>query len=156
EYMASMIGVKLGEYWQITTNLHLYAKHSEMLQNRAIKLGQPRPLFIVLKDLGNYESTTPLMKYPESFDNELEETIQMIADINCDVEVYDGNLTQPFLRDVVLPMAKAHRHYKNGAIAEAFAEMERVIAADWKKAGIEWLNRRTSMKYHGVENDQPT
>jgi hypothetical protein len=139
EYMAGMIGVKQGEYWQVTTNLHLYQEHIEKMHDR-IELG--RDLHVALKDLGDYEDTIPLVKYPESFDNELLETVNMIEDINKDLEIYDGDLTQPFLRDVVLPMAKAHRHYKNKNITEAFVEADKVIAADWRRAGLEWIKRR--------------
>jgi len=144
EYMAGMIGVKIGEYWQVTTNLHLYQKHIEMLSNRIEFSGES--LYVALQNRGDYEDTIPLVKYPESFDNELLETIQMIEDINKDLEIYDGNLSQPFLTEVVLPMAKAHRHYKNRVMSEAFVEMENVIAEDWKRAGIEWIRRRTSVR----------
>ena len=143
EYMASMIGVQMGEYWQVTTNLHLYQAHVEMLQARN---NLDKDLYVALRNFGTYEDTIPLIKYPESFDNELEETMQMIEDINQDKEIFDGNLSQPFLRDVVLPMAQAHRHYKNRTMAEAFVTMETVIAADWRRAGTEWIKRRTSVR----------
>ena len=138
EYMASMIGVKMGEYWQVTTNLHLYQKHIDLLYNRA----NGARLDIILKDLGNYEDTIPLVKYPESFDNEILETVEMIEDINKDLEIFDGNLGNPFLRDVVLPMAQAHRWYKKKEIKQALEEMHTVAAEDWKRAGIEWIQRR--------------
>jgi thymidylate synthase len=139
EYMAGMIGVKMGEYWQVTTNLHLYQKHINMLYDR-IEFG--RDLHIALKDLGNYEETTPLIKDPEHFDEDLEDTMTIIEDINKDLEVYDGNISNPFLAKVVIPMAKAHRYYKNKAMAKALDETDNIIAADWKRAGLEWLERR--------------
>jgi thymidylate synthase len=139
EYMAAMIGVKMGEYWQVTTNLHLYQEHIDMLWKRTKdKSGLP----LALRDRGDYEGTIPLIKYPEVFDEELGEVMQMIADINCDLEIFDGNLSNPFLRDVVLPMAQAHRHYKNKDIGKAYEEVNKVIAADWRRAGIEWIKRR--------------
>jgi hypothetical protein len=33
--------------------------------------------------------------------------------------------------------------------------MEKVIAADWKRAGIEWIKRRTSIKVGEEEYGQP-
>jgi thymidylate synthase len=139
EYMASMIGVKMGEYWQVTTNLHLYQKHIEMLHDR-VELG--KDLYVALKDLGEYEDTVPLIKDPEHFDEDLEDTVQMIEDINKDLEIYDGNISNPFLAEVVIPMAKAHRRYKKKEISIALEEMEGVMAADWKRAGLEWIKRR--------------
>jgi thymidylate synthase len=151
EYIAQMIGVRMGQYWQISTNLHLYDNHLEMFLKRML----PETNFYTALKSPFYELTTPLVKYPESFDNELQETMLMIEDINKDLEIFDGNLSQPFLRDVVLPMAQAHRHYKNRAMAEALVEMKKVIAEDWKKAGTEWIKRRTSIRMTEKAYDQP-
>lgn len=152
EYIANMIGIAIGDYWQISTNLHLYMKQYMNLLERRKKItswhdhNNDEPLWASLKNDPNYEQTEPLIKYPESFDEELQETVCMIEDINKDLEIFDDNLSQPFLRDTVLPMAQAHRHYKNKAIAKALAEVEKVIAADWKRAGKEWLQRRNHDK----------
>ena len=160
EYIASMIGVQLGQYWQISTNLHLYQKHIDMLQARIPHHLPPETykedltLYAALKT-PFYEFTEPLIRYPESFDNEILETVEMIEDINKDLEIFDDNLSQPFLRDVVLPMAQAHRCYKNRAMVDAFEWMERVIAEDWKRAGIEWIKRRTSIRVGEAEYGQP-
>jgi hypothetical protein len=156
EYVASMIGIEMGHYWQISTNMHLYTHHQDMLFDRQLKAGLKHlNLYTALRDLGDYGPTIPLVKYPESFDNEILETVEMIENINEDQEIYDGNLSQPFLRDVVLPMAQAHRWYKKRCMAEAFVEMERVIAEDWKRAGIEWIKRRTSVRVGEEEYGQP-
>jgi thymidylate synthase len=143
EYIASMVGVKMGEYWQVTTNLHLYQEHIEMLGN-CIELG--KDLHVALKDLGDYEGTVPLITHPECFDEELGDIMQMIEDVNKDLEVYDGNIANLFLCKVVLPMAQAHRLYKKKDPEPALIKMERVIAADWKRAGIEWIKRRVHDK----------
>jgi thymidylate synthase len=143
EYVASMIGLNIGKYWQISTNLHLYKKHVTMLVDRTRNVESD--LLPSLLRTNGYESTLPLVQYPISFDNEIQEVVEMIEDINNDKEIYEGNLSQPFLKNVVLPMAKAHRYYKTRAIAEAVVEIEKVIAEDWQKAGREWILRRTSV-----------
>jgi thymidylate synthase len=145
EYMASMIGLKIGKYWHISTNLHFYREHVEMLIKRAGEKYSLITLHSALRSNG-YESTCPLVNYPESFDNEVQETMLMIEDINKDKEIFDGNLSQPFLRDVVLPMARAHRYYKNKAMVEALVEIENVVADDWRRAGTEWIKRRKSVR----------
>jgi hypothetical protein len=151
EYIAQMIGIKMGQYWQISTNLHLYDNHLEMFLKRML----PETNFYIALKSSFYETSIPLIVHPESFDEELLETMQMIEDINKDLKIFDDNLSQPFLRDVVLPMARAHQHYKNRHMAEALVEMENVIAEDWKKAGTEWIKRRTSIRVTEKEYDQP-
>jgi hypothetical protein len=157
EYVASMVGLKIGKYWQISTNLHLYTKHRDMLLNRTDYNAKDYGLYSLHSHLRSegYESTLPLIKYPESFDNEVLETVEMIEDINKDLEICDDNLGNPFLRDVVLPMAKAHRSYKKGTYIQAFVDIHDVIAADWKRAGIEWLERRTPIRYEEGAHGQP-
>ena len=148
EYLAHMIGVDIGEYWQISNNLHLYKKHVTMLEKRMPKQDElvVNALYIALKT-PFYEESMPLVNNdPESFDEQLFETMLMITDINEDKEIYTGDLTQPFLIDVVIPMAMAHRHYKNRAMAEALVEIENVKANDWRRAGKEWIMRRTSIR----------
>jgi len=39
-------------------------------------------------------------------------------------------------------MAQAHRWYKKKEIKQALEEMHTVAAEDWKRAGIEWIQRR--------------
>jgi thymidylate synthase len=153
EYVASMIHLNVGKYWQISTNLHLYKEHIDMLLGRTRNV-EDTTLPALLRTNG-YEQTIPLMKYPESFDNEVQEVVEMVEDINDDKEIYVGNLSQPFLKDVVLPMARAHRHYKNRSIPQALVEIENVIAEDWRKAGREWIKRRTSILVTEGTYDQP-
>ena len=138
-----MVGIPIGRYWQISTNLHLYVEHLDMLLNR-IK-GYPNPnLWVTLKDEQDYGATQPLVTYPEAFDNELMETVDWIDRLHNDEEIYTGNISNGFLREVVLPMALAHWMYKKKDFNGALAAIEAVIAEDWRKAGIEWIKRRMS------------
>jgi hypothetical protein len=132
EYLAGRIGVYLGEYWQVSNNLHLYIDH--------IKCGYDH----YFKDPEPYGHTLPLTEYPHVFDAELSEVMAMIDLIHRDTdftEVYTGNISSVFLRDVVVPMAIAHREYKLGNKARALENMAGVKADDWKQAGTEWLER---------------
>jgi thymidylate synthase len=143
EYVAGMIGINMGEYWQISTNLHMYMEHVDLLRHR---MSAHVSLHSVLISTGNYGPTQPLIKYPEAFDNEIQEVMQMVDDIHEGKEIYSGNLSNSFLSDVVIPMAKAHWYYKKKQIPMALFEMRRVIAQDWKKAGTEWIERRSHDK----------
>jgi thymidylate synthase len=141
EYIASMVGVEIGRYWQISTNLHFYTEHLAMLQKR---IGPTGNLYVALKNGWEYEPTISLIENPEAFDAELYETMDWIDDIHLGKEAYEGNITNTFLGRVVLPMAQAHYLYKKKNIPEALVVMEDVIAEDWKRAGMEWIKRRMS------------
>jgi thymidylate synthase len=149
EYMASMIGVKIGSYWQISTNLHQYQYHIDQFENR-IKGDNEITIDISLSyylghGVQSYEPTQPLIEYQEHFNEDLEETMLWIEGIQNNQEHYDGNLSNPFLRDTVLPMALAHQMYKNKKIDDALEEIKKVAALDWRKAGEEWLLRRKKL-----------
>lgn len=143
EYMAGMIGVKMGAYYQISNNLHLYKDHYEMITKR-ISFLDGENLHISLWSSDGYESTQPLIEYPESFNEELIETMDFIDSIHNNEEGYGGNIANKFLRTTVIPMAVAHGLYKNKNIEAALEAMRLVEAKDWQRAGTDWLKRRTS------------
>jgi thymidylate synthase len=140
EYIAGRLELELGYYHQISTNLHLYEEHINMMQKRTNFEEGDFPDF--LRDSWVYEKTQPLITYPLTFDLELQEIMIWIDGIHENKEVYDGNITNGFLREVVLPMAAAHEYYKNKDKQGAYKAVEAVIAEDWRNAGRQWLDRR--------------
>jgi len=141
EYIASMLSIQQGIYYQVSTNLHFYKEHHDMLTKRIDHIDK-RTSFSYLWTAGSYEETNPLITFPNVFDEELQEVMQMIDYITQDKEIYDGNISNKFLRDVVLPMAIAHRMYKKKDFELALAAVSRVAAEDWRRAGTEWIQRR--------------
>lgn len=145
EYLAGMIGVQLGEYWQISTNLHIYRSHIDMMfkriQNKIARL----EYYLEDKD-PYYSAFQPLVKYPESFDQDIEELMVYIDEVHKDQDGYDGNIANPFLRETVIPMARAHWYFKHNDRKSAFELIEQVAAHDWQQAGKEWLERRYAEK----------
>jgi thymidylate synthase len=141
EYIASMVGVEMGRYWQISTNLHFYQEHLDMLSKRVHQTPRNN-LFVALKSPDEYEQTQPLIEYPELFDKELRDTMQWIEELHEGKEVYNGDISNSFLGQVVLPMAEAHYLYKKKDFSGALDKMEEVIAEDWRRAGIGWIARR--------------
>jgi hypothetical protein len=138
EYVSAMTGYELGEYWQISTNLHMYCEHYDMMSK---KLGNGSKI----EDSHHYEAygqTSPLIIDPEYFDEELIETMDYIDDMNRGLEVYSGNISSPFFQNVVIPMANAHWRYKCKDMKGALDELTMVSAPDWQTAGIEWVQRR--------------
>jgi thymidylate synthase len=140
EYVASKIGLLMGAYYQISTNLHFYIEHYKMLQSR-VKDIDGKLLHAYLWNHESYEQTQPLMELPDSFDEDLEETMVNLEAIHSGKEVYEGNIANSFLRETVLPMALAHTLYKKKNSEDAMEVIATVKAADWKRAGTEWLER---------------
>jgi thymidylate synthase len=140
EYIAGRLGRELGEYWQISTNLHLYLDHIKMMDKRiGAESGE---LCDHTADHDEYERTQPLMMDSSVFDKELYETMGWIDDIHRNKEIYRGNISNRFLCDTVLPMAQAHQCYKNKDYDGAYQHIAIVTAEDWHVAGKEWLDRR--------------
>jgi len=140
EYIAGKLGIPMGMYWQISTNLHLYNEHIDMLNKRSGK-GLIN-LHIALRDGAIYEKTQPLMTYPEQFDEDIAETVHYIDLIQRgEEEIYKGNIANSFLRETVIPMALAHALYKKKNYNEALDIVLAVKADDWCTAGTEWIER---------------
>jgi hypothetical protein len=134
EYIAGRVGVPVGNYWQVTNNLHMYLDVYDGMCKRG-KLENSEPEV--------YGTTLPLIMYPNQFDGELFEVMSFIIRMQQgDLPYDDQGISNHFLRDVVLPMAYAHACYKNKDIEEAIDQVNTVMADDWKRAGKEWLERR--------------
>jgi hypothetical protein len=134
EYIAAMAELEVGEYWQVSTNLHVYY---EQYKRMNLQEGS------VLIDSLDYGPTLPLVQYPNVFDDELLEVMNFIDDMWAgNLPIYDGNISNTFLREVVLRMAMAHYLYKSGNMTDALDIVDTVTAPDWKQAGREWLERR--------------
>lgn len=142
EYLASKIGVEMGNYWQISTNLHLYLHHMQMMVGRINHIEQDKNIAYYLKDDSIYGETQLLITERETFDDDLLETMFCIDRIHENKEIHTDNISNKFLHDVVLPMAVAHQCYKNKDSQEAYQTMRLVIAEDWRMAGEQWLDRR--------------
>jgi thymidylate synthase len=138
EYVASKAGIQMGEYWQVSTNLHMYVEHYKKLSARLGNGGRLEDYF----EVESYGLTQPLMVFPNYFDADLSDTMIYISDLHAGREGYSGNISNPFLREVVIPMATAHQMYKLRDVDRAFEAIGQVTAADWKQAGTEWLERR--------------
>jgi thymidylate synthase len=142
EYLAGKIGIEMGEYWQISTNLHLYQHHIDMLRAKLVGENDAANIVQYLEDETPYGLTQALIPDPKQFDEDIGDTMLYIDMIHLNQEGYDGDISNPFLRETVLPMAVAHNDFKNKNITAALETIVQVRAADWRTAGHQWLERR--------------
>lgn len=120
EYMARRIGVKVGTWYHLTANLHVYEQHYDLLDKYA-----------EVKTLFPYPTPAPLVHNWEQFD------------IECSA-LCEGRRTdfeEPFMKDVAAPMARAWAHWKEGNDILAELECNNVLSYDWYIACKGWIGR---------------
>lgn len=133
EYIAGALGVKVGYYWQVSTNFHGYVNTLEPVQELAhvypednpYKLGEVKPF--------------PIMPEHEG---------QAAFDLDLSTYMARGPIvgfSTEFFRKVVTPMHWAHEAYKANGIDRFLCAKDIIsqcAASDWRKAATEWLQRR--------------
>lgn len=137
EYMASCIGVPVGCMYQFSTNLHVYKsileKH-QSLHEMAIQEVLP-----IMDPYNNEEvKAFPMIKDPDKWKDEL----MIFMDAGPAIIGFE----EPFFKRVASPMALAWRSWKDKEdphrVETAIGFAQEIAATDWRKACVEWLERR--------------
>jgi thymidylate synthase len=143
EYVAQMVGVPVGEYWQVSDNLHVYQEHIDMLRKR---IGDDTNIPANLVTTEDYSETKDLINKPKTFDYELDLLLTFIDEMYKSDQPWDApwdvHVENDFLNDVVAPMSISHWHFKNKRMNDASDALLKVRAPDWQRAASEWLERR--------------
>ena len=122
EYLAARIGVGIGRFTQFSWNWHMYdtTKHLASIESA-------RRVF-------PYPGTIPLVTDPDTFDAEVRRYI-----VNPDSALTAKNT---FLESTARALFKANEARKAGDYKGALEWAGAVLAPDWRKAAVEWLERR--------------
>jgi len=137
EYMAGMIGVPMGRYWQISDNFHVY---EGMMGKKGLwELAHKTPDGHIITEYDDpYRrgevQPYPMMGKPEHWEADL----NMFLRLGTECMGYHN----AFFRRVAIPMLRAWNTYKDGDKKAAIRELKLCTATDWKKACQEWLTRR--------------
>jgi thymidylate synthase len=131
EYMALMTGNKIGMYYQISNNLHVYTDVLEKLNLYSL---QPdyEPYLLLAEDGLSYNSP-PLIDNAPNFDSELYKWF--------DDYTIEG-LTNTYLTNTATPMMKSWEAWKKKELLTALKFASRINDRAWRRACIEWLERR--------------
>jgi len=133
EVMASWVGVPVGKYWQISTNFHAYlntlAKVEPVMDLSAgftpYELGEVEPFPIVSSGIDQWHSD-----------------LAMFMDEGANAMGY----TDQFFKKVAVPMLQSWQAWKDREAPDfmdsAAYYADRIAASDWRKACVEWLERR--------------
>lgn len=153
EYVAAHLGVEVGRYHHFTNNLHAYSwnwKPEEWLLWYDKAGSNDYPQWDEYHDYtcGMHNphgpdrpmSIIPLVRNPEAFDREIIHIVNQ----------FDGNpertmhteYTEPFLRNVALPMFAAHKAHKEKDREGVLRWCKAIQADDWRIACTNWITRR--------------
>ena len=156
EYVAAGAGLRVGKYYQISNNFHVYIGRKDvdrLYDGTNVNLHAPEDTDAYLRGV----ATAPLFTDTDRFDEQLTWFFNQwdTGDFNVDGNIVHalagGRYTEPALLDVALPMVYAHRLYKEGELARArFIVEQYVKPADWKLACVEWLDRRVAARAGAV------
>lgn len=127
EYVASMIGIPVGRYWQISNCMHVYTEltqHWEKCKNLPLSVFDPYE--------ENHVHPFPLVTSKESW----------MSDLYTFMEKPWGGVkyVDLFFNHVVKPMAIAHRAHKENR--DGLYYVSDIRASDWRMACQNWLMRR--------------
>jgi thymidylate synthase len=143
EYIAAGVGAPMGKYWQVSSNLHCYIRDFEKYKGLAIHAPDPyrdipRNPYLPINSLqmgAEVETTTVVDEDIKMWDQDLQMWMKEPTRV--------GIRSSFFLRTAT-PMIMAHKAYKKGKIDEAIEIIQTQMKdkSDWKKASLEWLQRR--------------
>jgi len=146
EYLASLIGVSVGTYYQVSNNLHAYLSTLEQVRPLAISSAG-------LVGLRNDDSRCPY-RSGEVHPYPLMETSPSVWDRDLQLFLSDGPLIgfeDRFFRRVANPMLLAYRTYKAhrgpGRYDLAREILSNCLATDWRLAALDWLQRRETKEF---------
>jgi len=134
EWMATAIGIDVGRYWQISTNMHLYVRnHIDLADSLGAENVVPCPY-----EAGNIVPFPVMSVEPD----------QWFQDLTMIMDEGPGTmgLKEPFFKRVVCPMMLAWDSYKAGDWQMALSLAYEIQDPAWQQACQEWLHRKRSAK----------
>lgn len=141
EYMAAGIGVPMGEYEQVSANMHCYMGDFERFRSLAVAAPDPYRTASYFCPYSNGEvEVTKIVDVPiKVWDEDLKMWMKNPTKVG---------LRSPFFLRTATPMMAAHKAFKKGRIDEAIEIIQTQMPekSDWKKACLEWLERRKGNK----------
>ena len=141
EYIAAKVGVKMGTYYHLSDSYHAYEevfhKTCELLEQK--DTGDTLWYDSYLGwNKGMHYSPEPMFNAPEFIDTDLSKFF-----LSSGIEApFFSTYANRFFTETVLPMLRAWSAHKEKQYNEAIDHLQYVPALDWKKATIEWLERR--------------
>ena len=138
EYMAAQIGCDIGEYWQMSFNLHVYT--SVLENSKILELVQFAPQERGRSDRYDLYACGDVSPMALVSSDSWDEECKMFVETNGGVI----GMRDRFFRKVAVPAMRAHIAHREKRHSDAFCEADSIEALDWRRACLEWLERRAS------------
>lgn len=135
EYMAARLKVPMGKYYQFSNNFHCYTDiyDEAKLDKIRAECWQER-----------YYDSIKNIHYPlASFETDFEVFDEEVANFLTMPLSVDSKI--PFLRNVAVPMY-ASWHARKQKHGNGIRQAEMIEAPDWRRACVEWIERREHVK----------
>lgn len=129
EYLAAMIGVGVGTYYQFSNNFHVY-------ENTLNKFNVPSASVNAMR---KYPGTQPLVDDTTTFDDEIRLFMRRVGE---DELSPDHLYKNSFISDTLYNVMRTNQFRRNNRRKEAIQQANLIAAPDWRTAVIEWLRRR--------------
>jgi hypothetical protein len=145
EYVAAMIGCKVGYYYQFSNNFHAYENTFEKVKGLSMQVADG---FRKGTQWCPY-SVGAVKPYP-MFRTDMD---RWRAELNMFLE--EGlvlGMQEPFFRNVAQPMSRAYMAYRDKAWHLAMEHVNMIKASDWKLACAEWVLRRKQAYLHAQDD----
>jgi thymidylate synthase len=148
EYLAAQIGVGVGTMYQVSNNYHMYVSEMERLHARALKTHVDYPLIglgAVLQDdryASGAVSPSPMFESPDAIDEDVRRFCAWWDVVCSGATTALPTYVNPWFRGTLEKAMLAHWHHKQGGAATAEDMARQIDAPDWRRACLEWLERR--------------
>jgi hypothetical protein len=138
EYMCAMTHNMMGNYYQVSNNMHAY---TDILE----KVGTPDPHPSCPYDRGAVK-TRRLVDDPSTFDTDLQAWIA--EPLRQQMALYSNS----FFTEVATPMQWAWEFHKLKKYPQALEHVSKIQATDWQLACRQWITRRAEA--YATKTDQ--
>ena len=147
EYLAGRIGLAVGTMTTVSNNFHAYVDKmpdADVVAKALHRTGDP------------YVSTPELVEPYDMFEDwhstnfsddrrEKDMRLDLKGFFEHGAEFAYDDATWPWVRNVLAPMALAHQRFKGSRVerrTDVGAVLDLVEASDWRRAAVEWVERR--------------
>jgi hypothetical protein len=127
EYMAAMICVPVGRYWQVSDSWHAYTSRWKEFGGFSEEEYED---YYITRKIKHYS----LVEHSESFDEELS------AWMNRDAWVFEAGFKNSFFPLVAEPLYLAWQAYKNNDLGSALVLAARCEAEDWRIGAMNFFH----------------
>jgi thymidylate synthase len=158
EYVASALRREVGPYHQVSMNTHFYEQHLSLVEELAAAAFEPRTAGEHPFSPYDFEAVKPFPLMAASANrSDWEKELERFLSLTSTIEHPESSplsftrtphFKHGFFGRVVWPLARAWAVFKKEKgketrIIRATAEAEKCAAGDWKRACLEWLQRRS-------------